>query len=497
MNRIYILSIMCLLSVAVTGAEKKNYKGQMGITPRTFEQRGDSLYIGIDFDFQNVTVSKRSSISLIPVLTSPSGEVKLPEVMVKGRENYLTSKREVALMNKRERRLYEQTAPYAIVKGYKSKGDKQLQYNKALLFEPWMKDAGLDVREDLCGCGNPPRILGVSPLINKMQSVPVAEPYTVTPHLAYVKPDAPKIVLKREIAGDAFLNFVVSKIDIRPNYLDNPRELKKITDLMEEVKSDTAVTVKAIFVEGYASPEGPLKFNRYLSEGRAKALVDYLHPRFNYPKEMYHVVFGGENWKGLKEAVTGSDMKYRNDVLAILNNTSISDDARKLQLKQLKGGEPYMYMLKEYYPYLRKASCKIDFEIDGFDAEKAKGFIKTAPGKLSLDEMYLLANTYQVGSREFCDVFEVAAAVYPADEVSNLNAAASALSRRDTDKAAAYLSKVKTTSAEYNNSMGVLMMLKGDYTAAAEYLRKASDSGLESAVQNLMELQKRDDSITK
>lgn len=43
--------------------------------------------------------------------------------------------------------------------------------------------------------------------------------------MVYVQPDA-EPVKRREIVGEAFLDFVVNKIDIRPDYMNNPRELK-------------------------------------------------------------------------------------------------------------------------------------------------------------------------------------------------------------------------------------------------------------------------------
>ena len=55
---------------------------------------------------------------------------------------------------------------------------------------------------------------------------------------------------------EAFLDFVVSKTDIKPDYMNNPIELKKISSMLAEVKNDTAITIRGISVIGYASPEG-------------------------------------------------------------------------------------------------------------------------------------------------------------------------------------------------------------------------------------------------
>ena len=56
-----------------------------------------------------------------------------------------------------------------------------------------------------------------------------------------------------------------------------------------------------------------------------------------------------------------------------------------------------------------------------------------------------------------------------------------------------YLSRIKPDGypAEYNNAMGVLALLQGNYESAETYLRAAEASGLEVAKQNLEELAKK------
>lgn len=58
--------------------------------------------------------------------------------------------------------------------------------------------------------------------------------------------------------------------------MNNPVELEKISSMLAEVRNDTTITIRGISVIGYASPEGSVLFNKQLSEGRAKALVNYL-----------------------------------------------------------------------------------------------------------------------------------------------------------------------------------------------------------------------------
>lgn len=75
---------------------------------------------------------------------------------------------------------------------------------------------------------------------------------------------------------------------------------------------------------------------------------------------------------------------------------------------QLRGGVPYRYMLKYIFPSLRVAICKVNYEIKNFNLDEAKEIIKTRPQNLSLNEMFMVANSYPKGSQEFIDVFETA-----------------------------------------------------------------------------------------
>lgn len=185
-------------------------------------------------------------------------------------------------------------------------------------------------------------------------------------------------------------------------------------------------------------------------------------------------------------------MEYKNEILDILEYTSSSED-RKVKLKQLAGGIPYRTMLRTIYPSLRVAICKVDYNVKNFDVEEAKAVIGTSPQNTSLNEMFHVANTYEYGSREFVDVFETAVRIFPKDEIANLNAAVAAIAREDLAQAEHYLEQNNPEGypAEYNNVMGVLALLQGNYEKAETYLQTAAARGLEVAKQNLEELAKK------
>ena len=483
---VLVLAALCL-NTEDAFAQNRYYSGDIGIEPVRLEQSGDFLYIDMNFILKDVKVRTAHGVDFIPQLVAPANTYNLPKVSVKGKDEYLAYERRLSLMSAKEKRKH--VAPYLVKKSNKRTNDT-IRYRYVLPYESWMADAKLNVQRDECGCGES-TLMSVQPVIDQVTLERILSPYIVNPHFAYVEPKV-EVVKSREIQAECFLDFEVNKINIRPEYMNNPRELAKIRVMIDDLKLDPSIKVKRLDIIGYASPEGTLATNKRLSEGRAMALRDYLASRYDFPRNQYHIIFGGENWDGLIDALETLDMDYKNEVLDIIQDIPI-EKGRETKLMRLRGGVPYRYLLKNVFPSLRVAICKVNYDIKNFNVDEAKEVIKRRPQNLSLNEMFLVANTYPKGSQEFIDVFETAVRMYPDSEIANMNAATAALSRNDLISAERYLKKVKSKEylSEYYNAMGILTLLKGDYELAEEYLNKARELGLDVATDNLEELAKK------
>ena len=483
---VLVLAALCL-NTEEAFAQNRSYSGDIGIEPVRLEQSGDFLYIDMNFILKDVKVRTAHGVDFIPQLVAPANTYNLPKVSVKGKDEYLAYERRLSLMSPKEKRKH--VAPYLVKKSNKRTNDT-IRYRYVLPYESWMADAKLNVQRDECGCGES-TLMSVQPVIDQVTLERILSPYIVNPHFAYVEPKV-EVVKSREIQAECFFDFEVNKINIRPEYMNNPRELAKIRVMIDDLKLDPSIKVNRLDIIGYASPEGTLATNKRLSEGRAMALRDYLASRYDFPRNQYHIIFGGENWDGLIDALETLDMDYKNEVLDIIQDIPI-EKGRETKLMQLRGGVPYRYLLKNVFPSLRVAICKVNYDIKNFNVDEAKEVIKRRPQNLSLNEMFLVANTYPKGSQEFIDVFETAVRMYPDSEIANMNAATAALSRNDLISAERYLKKMESQEywPEYNNAMGILTLLKGDYELAEEYLNKARELGLDVATDNLEELAKK------
>ena len=150
--------------------------------------------------------------------------------------------------------------------------------------------------------------------------------------------------------------FRFDKTDIDLDYLDNKVNLATLRHYL-----GISHRVDSITIYSYASPEGRLKHNQWLSEERAKATKKFLlshSPDSSILNAgMIRICPLSENWPGLIREV--EQRYHRNDrerVLRILYNKNISDDTRKWRLGRLDKGYTWSFLRRIYMPELRVAT---------------------------------------------------------------------------------------------------------------------------------------------
>lgn len=447
------------------------------------KQQGDSLVIDMDIDMTSMNLGVNRGYILTPVITSESEEIELPRVMIQGTARNKAFIRELEL-NDVAYYEYESNLPYAIVK---PKG--RLNYTFAVPFEPWMTEANLDIEEDLCGCGDQTKMARVR-VFDALTKDVIAEPvYRVRPYLAYIQPEVEEIKNRQEI-GNAYLDFPRGKNEILPNFGNNPLELAKIDKMIRTIATNQDITVHRVYMVGFASPESSLKFNTDLSRARSESMMKYFMNNSTIPSHMFETRTGGEDWEGFRMLLEEMPIPDKSEIIYLMN--TVKDlDAREKAISKVGGGRPYKIIYDEIYPKLRRVVCEVHYTVKDFSLEEAKENMAYAPHLLSLNEMYIVANTYEVGSPEFIKVFEVAREEFPNDPVANLNGAAAALAKNNVRDAERYLRLSDPSTPEYANNMGVLLMLRGNYSESERFLKRAESIGLPEAAGNLRELSKK------
>lgn len=488
---IYNICIIALIIFTIISAVDAQtgttiFNEEIPVKVQRLRQVNDSVYLVMDLDLNELQITTDRSLALTPVLADNRGnEVMLDNLMINGRQRHKAFMREVQL-NGWEKDVAK--SHYAVLDLKENR--RVIRYRQSIPYESWMRDAHLDMRTDLCGCAGHVQQLGSEKITDRivMQDAKVYRPLA---NVAYLTPDVEPVKARGE-SHNVFLDFPVSRTEINPHYGNNPRELPRIERIISDIRSDKNVNVKGVLITGYASPEGNVDFNNQLSRGRAEALRNYLSMRVNIPPQMYQVGYGGEDWKGLANLVQNSYIEPKGAILNIIHN--YSGDMRKQQLKMLGGGYVYQRLLNSLYPQLRRVVAHIDYTVRNFDVEEARRIIKTHPRQLSLNEMYILANTYEEGSKEFMEIFEIAIEYFSNDPIANLNAAATALLQHDIIRAEQYLEKAKKNTPEYYNNLGVLEMLKKNYAKARNLFNRAAESNLKAALKNQEEIKRKEES---
>jgi outer membrane protein OmpA-like peptidoglycan-associated protein len=420
---------------------------------------------------------------LTPVIVSETEEIELPKVYVQSEAKNKAFIRELEL-NDKVYKEFESNLPYAIVK---PKG--RLNYHISVPYEAWMAEAVLDVEEDLCGCGDANKVARSRIFEGQTKDVIPQPVYKMQPQLAYIQPEVEKLKTRIEI-GNAYLDFPRGKNEILPDFGHNPAELAKIDKMIKTIGTNEDITVQSVTMIGYASPESSEPFNNELSQARSESLMKYFVKNSTIPTSLFEARMGGEDWEGLKLLLEDFPLSNKSEILKLIK--TIADfDTREKAISKVGGGRPYKIIYEELYPKLRRVVCQVDYTVKDFSVEEAKENLELAPQLLSLNEMYLVANTYEVGSPEFVKVFEVARAEFPDDPVANLNGAAAALEKGNLKDALKYLQKTDVSTPEYANNMGVYQMLKGDYREAEKSLKHAESQGLNAAKANMVELRKK------
>lgn len=343
--------------------------------------------------------------------------------------------------------------------------------------------------------------LNIAYLIGKKKPVELPPPPVVKeiyqPHyqLAYVTPQAEQ-EKTRHLSGRAFLDFVVDKTDIRPNYRGNAAELAKVLQTIDVVRRDTFTTITHISIHGYASPESPYQHNAYLAQARAEAFATYVQGLISLPKNLFTIKSTPEDWEGLiahldslKNPIGSmSPMGPMSPMsLEAVKAIASSDDAPDAKERLLKKQYPreWRWMLDSIFPALRHSDYEVRYTVRPFTVEEASRIIREKPQHLSLNEMFLVANTYEPGSQDYNDVFEIAVRMYPDDETANLNAAVIALNKNDLTAAKRYLEKAGGSAAA-QNARAVVAIRENRLDDADRLLRQLS---LPEAAHNLRELE--------
>lgn len=261
-------------------------------------------------------------------------------------------------------------------------------------------------------------------------------------------------------------------------YFENAQALAILNTLDNE-----NFEVTKINIEGWASPEATVPYNKNLSVRRAETLKKIIADKYKFDSEIYTTEGKGEFWdyainyiNTTSEPVVAENREALQD--AVANNADL--DKREAAVKKIAGGKPYKAIFDATYPRSRFADCKVFFTLAKMDKDALMAIYNADPEQLDAEEY---AGLVTAGADE--EVLEKALSLYPDDQKLNAVAGQRAIEAGDIDKAIKCFQKAGE-SAEVMNNLGGCYLIKGDVENAAKCYDKAKE--LSVAAQNAQEL---------
>ena len=429
------------------------------------ERNGEYMVVDMNMNLSHLDVESNRAVLLTPRFISTVDTLELSSVGVYGRQRYYYYVRngESMLSGKDEMSFKARSKPESVV------------YHAIVPYYKWMNGASLELYRSDYGCCNTLLAEWNDPLGSYVEALPFS------PQLLYIHPQA-ETVKHRSLSGSAFIDFPVDKTVIYPEYRRNTYELGKIQASIDSVRNDKDVVITSVWLKGYASPEGDFNYNKSLAQRRTQTLSNYISSQYPALKKapVYRTEGVGEDWEGLKAAVSGSTLSNKDKILFIIEHNS-NDTERESAIRELDNDKTYHILLEEFYPALRRTTFSLSFDVRPYTSEELPGVFETKPECLSLYEMYQLAGLYASRGENPLPVYKKAYEQFPGDIVAVLNYANALLKYgKDADGALQVLEVVREDSRVLF-PMAIAYDMKGDWRKAEKLLEEAAARGCNRA----------------
>lgn len=352
---------------------------------------GTNVTVSFEVDTDNTDIPTRRKEVILPYLYNGKDTLFLEAMEVYGKGRYKRERQINAINGDRKWELSDNQT-------LKKQGT--YSYTSSVPIKKWMTLANLGIRRQLVGCACEKDLSEDSTVaqLDILSTMPIQRRL---PQYVLAAPDSNWDFGQDELE----IIFKVSKAQIDSSVFENELTFGKILAAVDRIYSYPDCRIEKIEVAGYASPEGPSDFNAWLGQARADALIDYIithRPQYNLTREHFKIRNGEENWEGLRRIVVASDMKRKDDVLAIIDNPDIPDERRKLLIERLDKGWTWKFMLENIYPHLRCARyLAVYYTTTDDGAQKAVEAANKLVDERKYEDAYNLLITHAKDPRTF------------------------------------------------------------------------------------------------
>ncbi len=161
------------------------------------------------------------------------------------------------------------------------------------------------------------------------------------------------------------IDFRVNSTVIDSTYSDNAVRMQEIIDFLHNIRRDSTINIVEVSFCGAASPEVSDQLNSRLARGRLTALENLVRKEVDIPDSLITRNDSYIPWNYLKKQIEDSDIIRTDEVIAILNESSLlvdyhypnlHIDSRVVKLQKLDNGKVWQQINKLFFGQMRNAS---------------------------------------------------------------------------------------------------------------------------------------------
>lgn len=399
---------------------------QTVITNQSMTQDGETVTVSFDVDTDKTDIPTRRKEVILPYIYNGKDTLYFDALEIYGKGRFKRERQENALAGDKTWELNDNQI---------LKKEGVYSYTSEVPLKRWMKSANLGIRRQVVGCACEKDMSDE----NLAEGVELfQEPVLKRRTPAYALAEVERKELIEQ--DDLEIVFKVSKTDIDLTIFNNEEVFNKILTTLDKINENEALKIKKLHIVGFASPEGPYGFNEWLGINRAKSLINAIlekRPEYNLTEADFEIHNGEENWAGLRKVLLESELQEKDEVIAIIDDQNLSSEAKKSKIKQIEYGKVWLMLMNEVYPYLRSVKYHAEYYDTTADALTQK--VKQANEQIQVG-----------GYQEAYTILEPF---------------------KDDVRAA--------------NTIGVALMMQGQFEEALPWFQKAQEAGVEAAQKNI------------
>lgn len=240
---------------------------------------------------------------------------------------------------------------------------------------------------------------------------------------------------------NADIKFLINQTKVRDSEIKSD-EIAGLNKQIQDAQGDSKREIESINISSYASPEGGVKLNTKIAEGREKSTQEYLNQTLkkNNIKEFGELTadFTPQDWEGFQQLVSESDIQDKDLILSVLSMYK-DPEQREREIRNLSS--VFDQLTKDVLPKLRKSRLTASINVIGKSDEELMAAYEKDPKSLTVEEL-LYTGTLTDDNNKRIEIYKACTKAYPDDYRG------------------------------YNN-LGMCQYIAGDYSAAKSSFEKA------------------------